>query len=173
MAHSSHTKSSVSIDLFNLPPLPDARRQSTMFCEYPNDFFLPNRKNSRLSQIINIQTFCRLTPDGNEGVGIKISYLEHAYRTKYYVIDHVNGQINAIDDDSIEFTDFTGRFSPFNLDELEIKVCRLADHQEDEDVCTQGAPTPQQADNMSGWGISHKLQSAKHRRPHRYGIWLT
>ena len=38
MAHSSHTKRSVSIDLFNLPPLLDARRQSTMQCKIPNDF---------------------------------------------------------------------------------------------------------------------------------------
>ena len=49
MAHSSHTKSSVSIDLFNLPPLPDERRQATMFCEIPNDFLLPDGINSRLS----------------------------------------------------------------------------------------------------------------------------
>ena len=76
MAHSSCTKSSISIDLFNLPPLPDARRQSAMLCEIPNDFFLPDGKNSRLSQIINTWTFGRLTPDGNEGVGVKISYLE-------------------------------------------------------------------------------------------------
>ena len=32
-------KSSVSIDLVNLPPLPDARKQSMMICEIPNDFF--------------------------------------------------------------------------------------------------------------------------------------
>ena len=44
MAHSSHTKSSILIDLFNLPPLPDARRQSTMLCKFPNDFFLSDRK---------------------------------------------------------------------------------------------------------------------------------
>ena len=30
------------------------------------------------------------------------------------------------------------------MDELEIKVWRLADRQEDEDVCTQGVPAPQQ-----------------------------
>ena len=60
------------------------------------------------------------------------------------MIDQVNGQINSIHDDSIQLTDFTGRFSPFNLDELEIKVCRPADCQEDEDVCTQGVPAPQQ-----------------------------
>ena len=54
MAHSSHTKSSVSIDLFNLPPLLDARRQSTMQCKIPNDFFLPDGKthdSARLSII--------------------------------------------------------------------------------------------------------------------------
>ena len=60
------------------------------------------------------------------------------------MINQVNGQINAIHDDTIELTDFTGHLSPFNLDELEIKVCRLAGHQKDEDDCTQGAPTPQQ-----------------------------
>ena len=43
------------------------------------------------------------------------------------MIDQVNGQINAIHDHSIELTDFIGCFSPLNLDELEIKVCRLAD----------------------------------------------
>ena len=74
MAHSSHTKSSVSINLFNLPPLLDARRQTTMFCEILNDFFLPDGKNSRLSQIIHTWTFSRLTPDGNEGVGVEIGF---------------------------------------------------------------------------------------------------
>ena len=75
MAHSSHTKSSISIDLFNLPPLPDARKQAAMFREISNDFFIPNGKNLRLSQIINTWTFRRLTPDGNDGVGLKKTYL--------------------------------------------------------------------------------------------------
>ena len=126
MAHSSRTKSSISIDLFNLPPLPDTRRQSTMQCEIPNDFFLPDGKNTQLSKIVNTWTFNRLTPNGNEGVGVQIDYLEHAYGTRYYVIDKVNGQINAIHDDSLELTEFKGRFSPFDLDNLELKVCRLA-----------------------------------------------
>ena len=38
MVRSSCTKSSVSIDLFNLPPLLDASRQSTMQCEISNNF---------------------------------------------------------------------------------------------------------------------------------------
>ena len=49
MAHSSHTKSSVSIDLFNLPLLADTRKHSTMICEIPNDFFLTDGKNTQLS----------------------------------------------------------------------------------------------------------------------------
>ena len=147
MAHSSHTKSSVSINLFNLPPLPDARRQTTIPCEFPNNVFLPDRKNSRLSQIVNTWTISRLTPDGNEGVGVEIGYLEHAYGTKYYVIDQINGHINAIHDDNIELTELTGCFSPFNLDELERKVCRLADPHMDLDKAMQGA---HYADSNSG-----------------------
>ena len=143
MAHSSCTKSSVSIDLFNLPPLPDAGRQSTMFYEIPHDFFLPDGKNSRLSQIINTWTFGRLTQDGNEGVGVKIGFLEHAYDTKYYMIEQVNGHISAIHDDRIEITEFTGCFSPLDLDELERKVCRLADCLEDENDFPQGISAPQ------------------------------
>ena len=142
MAHSSHTKSSISIDLFNLPPLPDTRRQSTMQCKIPNDFFLPDGKNTQLSKIVNMWTFDRLTPNGNEGVGVQIDYLEHAYGTRYYVINKVNGQINAIHDDSLELTEFKGRFSPFDLDNLESKVCRLAieDKYEEDVFESQDAP---------------------------------
>ena len=121
MAHSSHTKSSVSIDLFNLPPLPDAKKHPTMICEIPNDFFLPDGKNTQLSKVINTWTFDRLTPNGNEGVGVKLDYLECAYGTRYYVIDKVNGDINAIHDESLELTEFKGHFRPFDLDDLEAK----------------------------------------------------
>ena len=94
-----------------------------MQCKLQNDFFLPDGKNTQLSRIVNSWTFDRLTPNGNEGV--QIDYLEHAYRTRYYVIDKVNGQINAISDDSLELTEFKGHFSPFDLGNLEPKVCRL------------------------------------------------
>ena len=82
MAHTSRTKSNGSverIDLFNLPPLPDARRQTVTSCEIPNDFFLPDGKNSRLSQVVSTWTFDRVMPNGNEGIGVQINYLEHAY----------------------------------------------------------------------------------------------
>ena len=98
-----------------------------MFCSIPNDFLLPDGKNSRLSQIVNMWTFDRLTPDGNEGVGLKIAYLECANGTRHYIINQVNGNINAIHDDNIELTEFKGCFSPFNLNKLESEVCRLTD----------------------------------------------
>ena len=137
MAHSSRTKNSVSIDLFNLPPLPDTRKHSTMICEIPNDFFLPDGKNTQLSKVINKWTFDRLTPNGNEGVGVKLDYLECAYGTRYYVIDKVNGDINAIHDESLKLTEFKGHFSPFDLENLEAKVCRLVDGKDKEDVTEQ------------------------------------
>ena len=133
MAHSSCIKSSVSIDLFNLTPLLNARRQSTMQCEIPNDVFLPDGRNTQLSKIVNTWTFDRLTHKGKEGVGVHIDYLEHAYRTRYYIINKVNGQINAIHDDSLELTEFKGHFSAFDLDSLDSKVCRLVIGDKDEE----------------------------------------
>ena len=134
MACSSCTKSSVSIDLFNLPLLPDMRKHSTMICEIPNDFFLPDGK---LSKVVNTWTFDRLTPSGNKSVGVKLDYLECAYGTRYYVIDKVNGDINAIHDESLELMEFKGHFSPFDLDNLEAKVCRLAHGKDKDDVTEQ------------------------------------
>ena len=133
MAHSSRTKSSVSIDWFNLPLLPDMRKHSTMICEIPNDFFIPDGKNTQLSKVVNMWTFDRLTPNGNEGVGVKLDYLECTYSTRYYVIDKVNGDINVIHDESLELTEFKGCFSPFDLDDLEARICRLANGVRDEE----------------------------------------
>ena len=142
MAHSSHTKSSVSIDLFNLPLLPDMRKHSTMICEIPNNFFLPDGKNTQLSKIVNTWTFNRLTPNGNEGVGVKLDYLECTYGTRY-VINKVNSDINAIHDESLELTEFKGCFSPFDLDNLEAKVCRLAHGIRDKEDITEQQNAPQ------------------------------
>ena len=112
-----------------------------MICEIPNDFFLPDGKNTQLSKVVNTWTFNRLTPNGNEGVGVKLN-LEQAYRTRYYVIDKVSGDINAIHDESLELTEFKGCFIPFDLDNLEAKVCRLAlGNKDKEDVAEpQNAP---------------------------------
>ena len=143
MGHSSRTKSSVSIDLFNLPPLPDMRKHSTMICEIPNDFFLPDGKNTQLSKVVNTWTFDRLTSNGNEGVGVKLDYLEHAYGTRYYVINKVNDDINAIHDKSLELTEFKGHFSPFDLDDLEARICRLANGPGDKEDAVEQQNAPQ------------------------------
>ena len=151
------TKSSVSIELFNLPPLLDTRRQSTMQCEIPNDFFLPEGKNTQLSQIVNTWTFNRLIPNGNEAVGVQMDYLECTYKTKYYVIDKVNGQINAIHDDSLGLTEFKGHFSPFDLDDLELKVCMLAVRNKYEDDLPEPQDTLQGCDSNSNLKL-HNLE---------------
>ena len=154
MARSSHSKSSVSIDLFNLPPLPDMRKHSTMICEIPNDFFLPDGKNTQLSKVVNTWTFDRLTPNGNEGVGVQINYLERAYGTKYFVIDKVSGDINAIHDESLELTEFKGRFRPFDLDDLEAKICRLSRRAGDEEAKGNRAEVKDNNGKLSWYHIS-------------------
>ena len=142
MARSSRTKSSVSIDLFNLPPLPDTKKHSAMISEIQNDFFLPDGKNTQLSKAVSTWTFDRLTPNGNEGVGIRLDCLQRAYGTKYFVIDKVNGDINAIHDESLELTEFKGRFRPFDLDDLEIKIDRLSKRARDEEDDEEQEITP-------------------------------
>ena len=133
MARSSRTKSSIAIDLFNLPPLPDTKKHSAMISEIQNDFFLPDGKNTQLSKAVSTWTFDRLTPNGNEGVGIRLDCLQRAYGTKYFVIDKVNSDINAIHDESLELTEFKGCFRPFDLDDLETKIDRLSKRARDEE----------------------------------------
>ena len=155
MACSFCTKSSSSvelIDLFNLPPLLDARRQTVTSSKIPNIFFLPDGKNSRLSQVVKTWTFDRLTPNGNEG---KLPGM-HLW-TKYYVVDKVNGQRNAIHDDGLELTEFIGRFSPFNLNELEMKVCRLVDQNDNVDDIPEPQQPPQTQDSDSNSGL-HSIE---------------
>ena len=68
-------------------------------------------------------------------------------------MDQVNGNINAIHNDTIKSTEFEGHFCPFDLEELELKVCKIMDHCKGEDdprlnddrrQVTQCAPSPQQ-----------------------------
>ena len=51
MARSSHSKGSVSVDLFNLPTLPDERRVATSYLDIPVDFYLPDGKTPRLVRL--------------------------------------------------------------------------------------------------------------------------
>ena len=138
MAHSSHSKGSVSVDLFNLPTLPDERRVATSYLDIPVDFYLPDRKNSKISKIVTRQAFDRQTPDGNEGFVIEIQYLERAFGTNTYLIDKVTGSLFALQDDHIESTGLCGSECVFDLQELEFHICDLADQRNGEDDSVAG-----------------------------------
>ena len=135
MAHSSHTKKQCFYRFVQLAITTGCKKTVYNAVQDSQWFFLPDGKNTRLSKIVNTWTFDRLTPNGNEGVCIQIDYLECAYGTRYYIVDKINGEINAIHDDSLELTEFKGCFSPIDLDKLESKVCKLlAGNQYDEDM---------------------------------------
>ena len=55
-----------------------------------------------------------------------MDYLECTYGTRYYIVDKVNGQINAIHDDSLKLTEFKGHFSPFDLDNLGVEIMQAS-----------------------------------------------
>ena len=73
------------------------------------------------------------------------------------MIDKVNGELNTIHDDSLELTEFKGFFGPFDLDELEMKVCRLADRNKDKDNLLEPQVTLQAHDSDSNSG-SHSTE---------------
>ena len=133
MARSSRSKGSVSVDLFNLPTLPDERRVATSYLDIPVDFYLPDGKNSKISKVVSRQAFDRQTPDGNEGFVIEIQYLERAFCTNIYLIDKVTGSLFAVHDDHIESTGLCGSECVFDLQELEFNICELADRRNRED----------------------------------------
>ena len=67
--------------------------------------------------------------------------LEHAYGTKYFVIDKVNGDINAIHDESLELTEFKGHFRPFAW-MIGNKIGRLSKRAGDEEDDVEQEITP-------------------------------
>ena len=133
MARSSRSKGSVSVDLFNLPTLPDERRVATSYLDIPVNFYLPDGKNSKISKIVSRQAFDRQTPDGNEGFVIEIQYLERAFNTNTYLIDKVTGSLFVLHDNHIESTGLCGSECVFDLQELEFHICDLADRRNGED----------------------------------------
>ena len=61
----THLHKSVSIDLFNLPPLPDERNTEEPYMDMPNNYYVPDGKNSRLLDRTDRVEFNRETLDGN------------------------------------------------------------------------------------------------------------
>ena len=68
-------------------------------------------------------------------------------------MDKVNGQINIIHDDGLELTEFIGHFSAFNLNELEMKVCRLVDQNDEKDDIPEPQQPSQAQDSDSNSGL--------------------
>ena len=114
----THLRKSVLIDLFNLPPLPNECNTEKSYIDMPNNYYIPDGKNSRLLDRTDRVEFNRETLDGNTGFQLEIPYLEHAFGTKYFVVDHVTGSVMGIYDDKVEQIDLKGQLKPFNINQL-------------------------------------------------------
>ena len=83
----TRSRKSVLIGLFNLPPLPDERNTEESYMDMPYNYYILDGKNSRLLYRTDRVEFNRETLDGNTGFQLEIPYLEHAFGTKYFVMD--------------------------------------------------------------------------------------
>ena len=110
---------SILIDLFNLPPLSNERNKEESYIDVPNNFYIPDGKNSRLLDRTDRVEFDRETIEGNAGFRLEIPYLEHAFSTKYFIIDKVTGTMMGIYDDKVEQIDMQAQLKPFNINQLD------------------------------------------------------
>ena len=118
----THSRKSVLIDLFNLPPLPDEQNKEESYMDVLYNYYIPNGKNSRLLDRTDRVEFNRETLEGNTGFQLEIPYLEHAFGTKYFVMDRVTGSMMGIYDDKVEQIDLKGQPSLSTLISL-IESC--------------------------------------------------
>ena len=63
----THSKKEISIDLFNLLPLPDKRNALDAHMDVPNNFYILDGTNTRLMDCVERREFERKTIDGNKG----------------------------------------------------------------------------------------------------------
>ena len=87
--------------------------------DVPYNYYVPNGKNSRLLDRTDRVEFDRETLEGNTGFWLKIPYLEHAFGTKYFVMDRVTGSMMGIYDNKVEQIDLKGQLKPFNINQLD------------------------------------------------------
>ena len=83
------------------------------------NYYIPNRKNSRLLERTDRVEFDRETIEGNTGFQFEIPYLEYAFGTKYFIMDRVTGSMMGIYDDKVEQKDLKGQIKPFNINQLD------------------------------------------------------
>ena len=118
----THSKQDLSIDLFNLPPLPDSSKWNAMgaYLDVPNNYYIPDGKNSRFLDWVERREFERKTLDGNEGFVLQIPFLECAFGTKYFVVDKQNGSMMGIFNDKVETISAEGTNETFQLSSTEL-----------------------------------------------------
>ena len=121
----THSKKEISMDLFNLPPLPDERNAMDSYLDIPHNYYIPDGKNSRLLQLTDRREFDRKTIDGNEGFVLEIPFLEGAFSTKYFIVDKTNVHMVGIYNDKIKVVECEAQMEPFNLDQLNVVVTTL------------------------------------------------
>ena len=68
--------------------------------------------------------------DGNEGFVLQIPFLEHAFGTKYFVVDKQNGSMMGIFDDKDETFSVEAQMKPFNLAQLSCMIATLEQHRQ-------------------------------------------
>ena len=85
----------------------------------PYNYYIPNGKNSRLLDRTDRVECDRETLEGNIGFWLEVPYLEHAFGTKYFVMDRVTGSMMGIYDDKVEQIDLKGQLKPFNINQLD------------------------------------------------------
>ena len=115
----THLHKSVSIDLFNLPPLPSEQTKEESYMDVPYNYYIPDGKNSRLLDRTDRVEFNRETIGGNMGFKLEIPYLEYAFITKYFIMDKVTGSMMCIYDDKVKQIELKGQLKPFNINQLD------------------------------------------------------
>ena len=62
----TYSKKEILIDLFNLPPLLDERNALEAYVDVPHNFYILDRKNTRLMDWVDRSEFERQTVDNNK-----------------------------------------------------------------------------------------------------------
>ena len=114
----THSKKEISIDLFNLPPLPDERNALEAYMDVPHNFYILDRKNTRLMDCVERREFERQTVDNNKGFILQIPFLECAFGMLFYVTDEENGHMMGIINDQLQDIDCGTQMELFDLNHL-------------------------------------------------------
>ena len=100
------------------------------YLDIPNNYYIPDGMNSRLLDWVERREFKRKTTHGNEGFVLQIPFLEHAFGTKYFVVDKQNGSMMGILNDKVETISAEAQMKPFNLAQLSCMITTIEQHRQ-------------------------------------------